>query len=170
MSMKIERRAFYGVVGLILTIPLVAGSIGAFGGLAGMAVLFGVEDPIVVSPLLANNIRAVSFMFLAWVPLVIWTLASLLERAGAFRITFGCAFLAGFARLTGYLVDGYPGVAPLVFMALELAVMPVLLLWHARLVRLARGRDAERPLPLTGAAATLPGVETHPHPVGRWSV
>jgi hypothetical protein len=85
-----------------------------------------------------NNFRAICFMFFAYVPLLLWTLAALPERATPFRIVIGCAFLAGFARLTGYLVDGYPGVVPVVFMALELAAMPLLLLWHARLVRLVR--------------------------------
>src|SRR5205823_6475148 len=80
----------------------------------------------------------------AWVPLVIWALAALPDRAGAFRIAFGCAFVAGFARLTGYVVEGYPGVAPVVFMTLELAAMPMLLLWHARLVRLAGEHHADR--------------------------
>jgi hypothetical protein len=79
---------------------------------------------------------------------VIWALTALPERAVPFRIAFVCAFLTGFARLTGCLVEGYPGVAPVVFMTLELGFMPILLLWHARLVRRARGRTAE---PVTSA-------------------
>jgi uncharacterized protein DUF4345 len=130
-----EVRAFNGVVVLVLLIPLVGGLVGAFGGLEGMAYLFGTDPQVVISPLLRNNFRALCIMFFAWVPLAIWTLAALPERAGAFRIAMGCAFLAGFARLTGYLLDGFPGVVPVVFMAIELAGMPILLLWHARLVR-----------------------------------
>src|SRR2546423_8679544 len=107
MSMRLELRAFYGAVGMILLIPFVAGLVGAFGGIDGMGRLVGVEDQIVVSTLLRNNFRAICLMFFAWVPLVIWTLAALPQRAAAFRITFACAFLAGFARLTGYLVEGY---------------------------------------------------------------
>jgi hypothetical protein len=133
--MRSELRAFYGVVGLLLLIPLAGGLVSAFGGLEGMARLFGVDDQVAVAPLLRNNFRAVSFMFFAWVPLVLWALAALPERAGALRIGFGCAFLTGFARLTGYLVDGYPGAVPVVLMTLELIGMPILLLWHARLVR-----------------------------------
>jgi hypothetical protein len=140
MSMRVELRAFYGVVGLILLIPSVAGLAGAFGGIEGLARLFGVEDPIVLAPLLRNNLRAICCAFFSWVPLVVWSLASLPERAGAFRIVAGCAFLAGFARLTGWLVEGYPGVVPVGIMTIELGVIPVLLLWHARLVRLARER------------------------------
>src|SRR5439155_1585074 len=101
MSMRVELRAFCGAVGLVLCIPLVAGLVGAFGGAEGMARLFGVDDRIELPGLLRNNFRAVCFMFFAWVPLVIWALAALPDRAGAFRIAFGCAFVAGFARLTG---------------------------------------------------------------------
>jgi hypothetical protein len=138
MSLRVELRAFYWVVGAILVIPLVAGLVGAFGGLEGMARLFNIKDPIVVPPSLRNNLRAICFMFFAWGPLVTWSLAALRERAGAFRITVGCGFVAGFARLTGYLVDGYPGLFPVLIMTIELGVMPILFLWHARLVRLER--------------------------------
>ncbi len=101
-----------------------------------MARLFGVEGQIVVPVGLRSNFRAISFMFFMTVPLVIWTLAAFTQRADAFRIVFGCAFLTGFARLTGYLMDGSPGTLPTILMILEFALMPALLLWHARLARL----------------------------------
>jgi hypothetical protein len=71
--------------------------------------------------------------------LVAWSLAALRERAAVFRIVVGCAFVAGFARLTGWLVEGYPGLVPIGLMAVELVGMPVLLVWHARLVRATQG-------------------------------
>jgi hypothetical protein len=151
--MQVELRAFYAVVGLLLLVPLVGGLAGAFGGVEGMARLFGVDDPIVLAPLLQNNFRAVCCAFFSWVPLVVWSLAALPERAGAFRIIVGCGFLTGLARLTGHLVDGYPGLVPVVFLALELGGMPILLLWHARLVRLARKRQATT-LRVPAAAST----------------
>lgn len=138
MPVGLELGTFYGAVALILHIPLVGGLVGAFGGMEGMENLFGVDSQIIAEPLLRNNFRAICFMFFGYVPLVIWTLAALRERAAAFRIIFGCAFLAGFARLTGHVVEGHPGLVPVVFMGLELALMPILLLWHARLVRLSR--------------------------------
>ena len=142
MSMRVELRAFYGVVGAILVIPLVVGLVGAFGGLEGIALLFGVDRQIVISTSLRNSLRAICFMFFALVPLMIWTLAALSERAVAFRIIVVCGFLAGFARLTGYLVEGYPGVMPMMLMTIELAGMPILLMWHLRIVRLIRERKA----------------------------
>lgn len=135
MSARSEVRAFYVVMGLLLLIPLAGGLAGAFGGVDGMAYLFGVDDETRLHPVLRNNFRAVCFAFFSWVPLLIWSLAALAERAAVFRIIVGCAFLTGFARLTGWLVDGYPGWLPATLMVLELGGMPLLLLWHARLVR-----------------------------------
>lgn len=142
MSMRSELRAFHGVVGLVLLIPLFGGLTGAFGGLEGMAYLFQVDHELVVSPLLRNNFRAVCTAFASWVPLVIWSLAALPERAAVFRIVVGCGFVAGFARVTGWRIEGYPGAVAVGIMAIELAGMPLLLLWHARLVRLGRARHA----------------------------
>ena len=137
MSTGSELRAFHWVVGSILLIPLVGGLVGGFGGLEGLAYLFAVDAPMVVSATLRNSLRAICIGFFAWVPLAIWSLTKLRERAGAFRILVGCGFLAGFARLTGWLVDGYPGVLVVGIMIIELVGMPLLLLWHGRLVRRA---------------------------------
>jgi hypothetical protein len=150
--MRSELRAFQGIVGIVLLIPLFAGGTGAFGGLEGMAHLFFVDPAMVIAPLLRNNFRAICCAFLSWVPLVVWSLAALGERAAVFRVIGGCAFLAGWARLTGWLVEGYPGAVPAGMMAIELVGMPVLLLWHARLVRASA--------PSTEAAARRPGAPT----------
>ena len=144
MAARSEVRVFYAVIGGLLLIPTAAGLAGAFGGLSGMATLFGVSGEYNVHPVVANNFRAVSFAFFSWVPLIIWSLRSFSERAAVFRIVVGCAFLTGFARMTGWLLEGYPGILPATLMALELGAMPLLLLWHARLLRLSQANDAER--------------------------
>jgi hypothetical protein len=135
--MGAELRAFYAAVAAVLSIPFVAGLAGAFGGLETLAAVLGVRDALVIPASLRNSLRAICFMFFALVPVVIWTLRAMPERAGAFRIVVTCGFFAGFARATGWLADGYPGVLPVVIMAIELGGMPLLLIWHARLVRLA---------------------------------
>lgn len=142
MSSRGELRAFQVVTGLVLLIPLVVGSLGAFGGLEGMARLFDVRGEITVPSSLRNSLRAISLMFVGYVPLVLWSLRALPERAGAFRIAVAFAFLAGFARLTGWLSEGYPGAVPAVFMGMELGLMPVLLLWHRRLAFRAPARSS----------------------------
>jgi len=130
-----ELRVFQIVVGCVLVIPLVAGSTGAFGGIEGMATLFDEDRHAMLAPALRNHLRAICWMFVAFAPLVVWSLARMTERAGAFRIIIAFAFVAGIARLVGRFVDGDPGVIATLFMALELALMPVLVWWHARLIR-----------------------------------
>jgi hypothetical protein len=131
-----ELRLFQIVVGAVLVIPLVAGPTGAFGGLDGMAALFGEDRTASLSPALRNHLRAITWMFTAIVPLVVWSLRRMEERAGAFRIIIAFAFVAGFARLAGRFVDGDPGSIATVFTALELGLMPLVVWWHARLIRL----------------------------------
>jgi hypothetical protein len=123
------------VSGSVLVIPLVVGPVGAFGGLEGLAALFGEDRGIVVSPALRDHLRAICWMFFAIAPLVAWSLAAPVERAGTFRIVVGCAVLAGLARVVGAVVDGNPGVLAFVFAALELGMLPVILMWHWSLVR-----------------------------------
>jgi hypothetical protein len=132
---SLEFMVFYMLVTLLLLIPLTGGLVGAFGGMEGIVSLFGGEGMIAAPPALRNNFRAICFMFSMVVPLVVWSLMDMRGRAGAFRIVLICAFLSGFARLTGYWVDGKPGLISVTFMMLEFAFMPVLILWHARLIR-----------------------------------
>jgi hypothetical protein len=131
---RAELFAFRAVVALLLLLPAVGGLAGAFGGIDAMARLFGSEEPLVLAPLLRNNFRAISAAFFSWVPLVLWSLAAPSRPAGALRIIFGCGFLAGCARLTGWWVEGYPGPLAVAILSIELGGMPLLLLWHARLL------------------------------------
>jgi hypothetical protein len=132
---RAERGTFHAVVGVVLLLPLVAGLVGAFGGMGGMARLFGVDEPLVAPPLLRNNFRAIAAAFASWAPLVVWSLAAPAERAAVFRIIVGFGFVAGLARATGWWAEGDPGPIAAGIMAIELVGMPLLLLWHARLVR-----------------------------------
>jgi hypothetical protein len=141
---RAERRAFHAIVGAVLLLPLVAGFVGAFGGIEGMAGLFGADAALVVSPLLRNNFRAISAAFASWFPLVVWSLAAPAERAAVFRIIVGFGFVAGLARATGWAVEGDPGPIAAGIMAIELIGMPILLLWHARLARAAGGAGSPR--------------------------
>src|ERR1700752_3528074 len=134
MQVTTELRMFYVAVGSILLIPLVAGNVGAWGGLEGMAALFGEDRHAVLAPAVRNHLRAITWMFVLLVPLIIWTLRDLEARAGAFRIVVGFGVVAGFARITGRFVDGDPGVIATGITVIELGVLPVVLLWHARLI------------------------------------
>jgi hypothetical protein len=138
MRVASELRVFHVAVASVLLIPFTAGLTGAFGGLEGFAALFGEDRNVVLAPALRNHLRAICFMFFVIAPLIVWTLRSLEARAGAFRIVVGFACVAGVVRLVGRFVDGDPGAIATVFCVLELAVLPIILLWHARLIRLTR--------------------------------
>jgi hypothetical protein len=138
MRFASELRWFYAVIGSVLLIPLVAGNVGAWGGLEGMAALFGEDRNAVLAPALRNHLRAITWMFALLAPLVIWTLRDLEARAGGFRIILAFAIVAGVVRLVGRFVDGDPGVFATIFTAMELVLLPAVLAWHARLVRLSR--------------------------------
>lgn len=138
MRPETELLLFRIAVGLLLAIPVTAGPVVAFGGVDGLAVLFRQRGEIVLSPALRNHLRAIGWMFFAHVPVVIWSLRSMRERAAVFRIVAGLAVIAGFARITGWIVDGAPGPIPTLILCLELGYIPPLLLWHARLVRHAK--------------------------------
>ncbi len=138
MRIASELRMFHLVVGSILLIPLVAGNAAAWGGLEGMATLFGEDRHAELAPAIRNHLRAITWMFVLLVPLVIWTLRDLEARAGAFRIVVGFGAAAGIVRLTGRFVDGDPGVIATAITGIELVVLPLVLVWHTRLIRLSR--------------------------------
>ena len=138
MSVETELRLFHVVVGGILLIPIAAGLAGALGGIDGLSALFFVDDGSVVPPATRNNLRAICWMFFMLVPLVIWLLRDLEGRATGFRIVVGFGAAAGFVRLLGRAVDGAPGVIPTIICGIELAVLPLVLVWHARLIRRRR--------------------------------
>jgi hypothetical protein len=121
-----ELRGFRILTGVILLIPFVVGLVGAYGGLEGLAALFGEDREIVLAPALRDHLRAICWMFFALAPMIAWTLARPVERVAPFRILVGAAICAGPARIAGAIVDGNPGMIALVF--------AVVLIWHASLV------------------------------------
>jgi hypothetical protein len=59
MSLREELRIFRAIIWVVLLIPLLGGLVGAFGGLAGMARLFGTDTDMSISPVLRSNFRAI---------------------------------------------------------------------------------------------------------------
>ncbi len=130
-----ELRVFQAIVLGIALVTLVAGPAGGFGGLEGLAAVFGAEGPIALDPGIRNHLRAICAVFLGFGILMAWSALALERGRTVFRIGVGVIVLAGLARVTGWIVDGYPGVPAVVFTALELVAFPLLFAWHARLLR-----------------------------------
>ena len=137
-----ELRAFQIVVALVLLLPLGLGLVGAFGGLDAHARLASVEGNVEAPPALRSDLRALAWMFAGIVPLTWWCLRDFVGRANGFRIIFGFAALAGLVRLIGWFADGPGGTNVMATMAVELGMIPLVLLWHARLVRKLRAASA----------------------------
>lgn len=135
-----DLRVFQLAVAVVVVVPIVVGGNGALGGLEGLARLFGEDRDLAVSPGLRNHLRALCWMFAMIAPLAAWTVRAdtLVARTGAFRIVAGFACAAGAVRALGTVVDGWPGPVALALFGVEVAGLPALLVWHARLVRRAR--------------------------------
>lgn len=139
MNWSTELRAFRLVIAaLVAAIALLIGSIAGFGGLDAMAALVGARTPGDVDPALRNHLRAFSVVFAGFGLLIGWTALALEERKTGFRIAVAVIVAAGLARVTGWIVDGAPGALATLFLTMELVLFPLLLAWHARLLRLAR--------------------------------
>jgi hypothetical protein len=135
VTLASETRLFRYVVYVVLLIPLVVGTAGAFGGLEAVAALFHEDRTVVLAPALRDHVRAIMWMFPLVVPLLVWALRDLPARATVVRIVLGWAACAGIARIVGAIVDGWPGAIACGLMIVELVVLPVMLVWHAALVR-----------------------------------
>jgi len=135
MTLATETRAVRTVVYAVLLIPLIAGTVAAYGGLEGFAALFHESRTVVLAPALRDHVRAITWMFALLAPLVWWTVQDLAARATPFRLIMGWAAAAGIVRIVGMIVDGYAGVLACIFTGMELVLLPILIVWHARLVR-----------------------------------
>jgi hypothetical protein len=149
MSLSTELRFFRGVVmAIAAAIAFVVGPTGAFGGVDGVAALLGRDPPVGVDPVLRNHLRAICGAFAGFGLLAVWSIGALDERRNAFRIVVAVGVAIGLARVTGWIVDGDPGALAKLFLATEVVLLPLLLLWHERLLRLGR---EQRPGPTRGA-------------------
>jgi len=71
------------------------------------------------------------------------SLYALEERKTAFRMACGTIVVAGVARVTGWNVEGDPGVPAFMFLTIELVVFPLLLVRHTRWLRIGRTERAK---------------------------
>jgi len=132
MSLAAERLCFTIVVALLALVPVSA-------GLAG--VLFGpgflqAEAPWPAD--LGSHLRFLSGIFLAF-GISWWLCLWDLERsARRFRLLSILTICGGLARLLSLIVDGVPSTGHLIGLCLELIVVPCLLVWHRRLLKVGR--------------------------------
>ena len=128
-----ERRLLQAVVAIGCLVPIAAGGVGI---VRGAAFLKGVHGPLPIDldshfRYLSGLLVGIGIGFAACVPGI--------ERRGPLIRTLGLiVIVGGLGRLSSLLRDGPPSAAHLAALAMELIATPILLLWQARVARLAR--------------------------------
>jgi hypothetical protein len=137
-----ERRLLQAVILCLCLVPLAAGGAGM---LKGAAMLKGVHQPLPVDldshyRYLSGLLFGIGIAFAACVPAI--------ERRGSlFRTLGSIVILGGLARLLSLLRMGPPSGGHLFGLAMELGILPLLLLWQARVERHWKNRRAAGPAP-----------------------
>lgn len=96
--------------------------------------LVGVEPGQAAQDLLSHY-RYLSGLFLGIGLVLLSCLPAIERRSGRFRVACGVIILGGLARGWGYLWGDAPSAAHQIALAAELGVVPLLLLWQARVAR-----------------------------------
>lgn len=129
MAPAMGKRALQGVVAVLGLIPVVTGAAG---------VLFG---PAAVSALAAwpvdldSHFRFLSGIFLAVGAMFYAAIPAIERRTVLFRTAAALVFAGGIGRLVSLPIAGAPALPHVAGLVMELVVVPLLVLWQARIAR-----------------------------------
>jgi hypothetical protein len=128
MSPAFEKRLLQATMLAVLLVPLA-------GGLAGA--IFGPDwlHRGVVGRDLDSHFRYLSGLLLAMAALFASCVPGVERKAARLRLLAVLPVTGGLARLAGLVLSGPPGRGHLIALAIELGVVPLLVLWQARLAR-----------------------------------
>lgn len=133
MTRTTERRLLQIAVALASLVPL---SMGTLSVLRSADVLRGVSQPLPIDldshfRYLSGLLLGIGIAFVASIPAI--------ERRGTLFRTLGFVILiGGLARLLSLLQAGVPGPGHKFGLVMELIVVPLIVLWQARIERLYR--------------------------------
>lgn len=132
--MPTSKRLLQAVVAVLALVPVSAGLAGVLLGPSAFA-------PSGDWPVdLDSHFHYLSGIFLA-IGLAFWATVPAIERKTTlFRLAAAAVVLGGAARLLSLVADGVPSPPHLVGLCLELVVMPLLVVWQARVARATDGR------------------------------
>jgi len=123
------RRALQVFIAFAGLLPVFAGAAGIVTG----AGFLGAPAPPVD---LDSHLRFLSGVFLV-VGLAWWSCIPAIETKGErLRLLALMTFVGGFARLFSLVLAGAPSVGHLVGLCMELAAVPIVVLWQARIARM----------------------------------
>jgi hypothetical protein len=133
MTPAIERRLLQIAVAAASIVPL---SMGTLSVLRSADVLRGVDHPLPID--LDSHFRYLSGLLLGIGIAFVTAIPTVEARGTLFRTLGFVIVVGGLARLLSLLQAGVPGLGHLFGLAMELAVVPLIVIWQARVERLCR--------------------------------
>jgi Domain of unknown function (DUF4345) len=129
-------QAFATVLKLLAPIPVLVGVMHLVLGPAS-DVLLGARatDTLLGDPVLDSQNRFYGVVFMGYGALLFLCATDVRRHATLFRILAGFIFLGGVARLLSMALRGVPSAPVVALTVVELAGIPLLLWWHARVLR-----------------------------------
>lgn len=136
---KTERRVFQLFVLALAVICLIPGGASAFGGINGSAALSGGEMIFAGDSLLRgftdNQYRFGFGVFFAQGLVLLFFLSNIERHANLLRFAVLALFIGGIGRATNLLQYGVVDSQVIAPTVIELAIVPLLALWHSRVVK-----------------------------------
>jgi Domain of unknown function (DUF4345) len=128
MTPVIEKRLLQAVVALACLVPVLAGSAGILHGAAWLA-----DGPVRAD--LDSHFRYLSGIFFGVGLAFVSCIPAIETKRARLRMLAGFVVLGGLARALSALQLGLPGPGHSLGLAMELGVVPLLVVWQARVAR-----------------------------------
>lgn len=138
--MSIERRLLKAAVSVACLVPILTGLDGVVRGVAMFRLVAPTAD-------LDSHFRYLSGIFLMLGIAFASTVPKLEHRGQRFRLLGAMVVTGGVARALSWAMVGAPGPGHRFGLVMELVVVPLLMLWQARVARLAARIPADVPHP-----------------------
>ncbi len=128
-------RAFTNFLKCLAPVPVLVGGLHLLIGLRA-DVLLGARlpDAVLADPVLDSQNRFYGVSFMIYGVLLYLCATDLRKYALVFRFLVGFMFLGGVARLLALALHGMPAAPVIALGVIELAGMPLVLLWHSRVL------------------------------------
>lgn len=130
MSPEREKRLLQIAVAIACLVPL---SMGAASVIVGVAILSGAPEP--PPPDLDSHFRYLSGIYLVMGCAFFSCVPRIETRTARFRLLGAMVVAGGLARALSWATVGEPSIGHKIGLAIELGVIPLLLLWHARVAQ-----------------------------------
>lgn len=130
--MTLERTIFQAVVAVACLVPILTGLDGVLRGVAMFRLHAAPAD-------LDSHFRYLSGIFLMLGMAFASTIPRIELQGPRFRLLGAMVVMGGLARLLSWIMVGTPGLPHQLGLGMELVVVPLLMLWQARIARHAGG-------------------------------